>query len=906
MDKEITLYDDKKVINNSGMIKKAGFIFSFLSKFFFQFVNFPLKWIKKINEINEKGICVFVINTHSLLDYLYFNYAFLCHNIPLCVFATGINTLIFQPIKEIFKYFFKRIFGKKSIRLTETELLRDCLEKNAPVVIFLRRPKTLIQWGEDYKIQYLKEILISQMKKEIPLFLVPQIIVWEKKPEQYKKNIIDIVFGDPQAPGRIRKLINFILNYRRAFVQLGEIINLKDFIENEKEVKDIDALAQKLKWRLHHEFYLEQKVIRGPVLKGSKKICEEIMKNKVFLNSIEFIAKKDGVESNLYIQKAKKYLKNLSADFNINYIEGLSLIFTTVWYRLYAGIEVDTEGLEKIREEGKKTPLIIVPSHKSHIDYLMISYIFYTNGLIPPHITAGDNLSFWPMGHIFRHCGAFFIKRKIGDNELYRLVLKEYVRKLLKEGYWIEFFIEGGRSRTGKLLPPKRGFLSMIVDAMLSGATYDVKFVPTSLTYEKVIEETAYTKEITGEEKKKRESFLDLVKTPKVLKSRYGKIYVEFEEILSLRKFLQENNINVDVPYEEKLPDEVMKKLQYSIVDRINNAGVVTPTSLTLFSILNHTKRGISRETLIRRVGFVINFIMEKKGRLSDLIIKSLEKNFLLKDEDSLVEGRKKTLLLYDNEKPQAEIIGNSVSSLIDETMRIFYKNKALDIHQIDEDVIITPIRHKRVLLDYYKNNIIHYFVSESLFSLGFLNIFNNKGKITTDELKEDVRFLSKLFKYEFIYRENYNFDENFNNVLKFFLEEGVIFKNEDGFEMKNEGGEEVLGYFANVISNFIESYLIVVDSVLSMSSNLFEEKEIIKLSKRLGERLFHRGEILLSESISMINFSNAILYLKEEEILKKEDIKSEKLKLCDENSLQNLKQKLSKYHKTIRGLRAI
>ena len=149
----------------------------------------------------------------------------------------------------------------------------------------------------------------------------------------------------------------------------------------------------------------------------------------------------------------------------------------------------------------KQHPVVLVPCHRSHFDYVILSYIFHLNYMSPPHIAAGINLSFWPLGPLFRGAGAYFIRRSFDDNELYKAVFRSYLKFLIREGYTQEFFIEGGRSRTGKILTPKLGMLSAVVDAFTQGVRRDLYLVPVSIHYGRVVEEEAYQRELDGAEK---------------------------------------------------------------------------------------------------------------------------------------------------------------------------------------------------------------------------------------------------------------------------------------------------------------------------------------------------------------------------------------------------------------------
>ncbi len=162
---------------------------------------------------------------------------------------------------------------------------------------------------------------------------------------------------------------------------------------------------------------------------------------------------------------------------------------------MFSAVEVDEPGLERLREHAKEGTLVLLPSHKSHMDYLVLAWVLYRHKLPLPLVAAGDNLNFFPVGPIFRRAGAFFIRRSFSGDRLYAAVVDAYVRRLIKDGSPLEFFLEGGRSRTGKLLSPKLGLLSIVVDAALGVPTRTTWFCPVSIGYERFVEEKAFVRE---------------------------------------------------------------------------------------------------------------------------------------------------------------------------------------------------------------------------------------------------------------------------------------------------------------------------------------------------------------------------------------------------------------------------
>ena len=254
------------------------------------------------------------------------------------------------------------------------------------------------------------------------------------------------------------------------------------------------------------------------------------------------LAIETGKSPEVVTAEAEGNLREIGADYRMWMVSFLSFLLTLLWARIYEGIEVDEAGLERVREAGRRAPVVVTPSHKSHIDYLVLSSLFYSHGLIPPHIAAGANLSFFPLGWIFRRGGAFFLRRSFAGQPIYASIFRHYVRKLLADGHWLEFFPEGGRSRTGKLLPPKYGLIRNALETVADGKAPDIAFMPSNFGYERLIEEKAYRKELEGGEKK-AESPVEVLKATSVLVHKYGRIRIQFGQPIYVREFLEAHGV---------------------------------------------------------------------------------------------------------------------------------------------------------------------------------------------------------------------------------------------------------------------------------------------------------------------------------------------------------------------------
>jgi glycerol-3-phosphate O-acyltransferase len=842
----------------SAMVQTPGPILRFFGKRFFGAIAFDEKDRKRIIDAYTEGVPVFVQNSKSLLDYLYLNYAFLRWGIPLVQFALGMSLILFRPLKAVIGYIFRSLFGRRNEEKPENEILTDTLRQKKPVLVWLRRPQSLIQWGVEEKPKHLETLIRAQADCSFPLILLPITIIWDQTPESYDRTIFDVIFGDPQAPSAIRKLISFVRNFTKARVQTARPINLQAFLQENRDTEDIEVRAARLRYELSREFLLEAKAVRGPLLKGAKRIVDEILRTPDFQDDLLEATKASGVDKETAAGLARQYLLKIAADFRFNWTEWLGVVAAFLFHRFFRGISVDQKGLQVLRDASRKAPIVLIPAHRSHIDYLMISWVIYTHGLVPPHIAAGENLSFWPVGPIFRHSGAFFIRRTVKGDEIYKVVLAHYLRKLLKEGYCVEFFIEGTRSRTGKSLTPKIGMLKMVVDAVVSGAAPDAIFLPLAVTYEKVVEEKAYHQESSGAEKK-RESVLALAKGAKALTARYGKCYLRFESPISLVSYLKSQGIEWKSDQQVQASPEVLTRLAHFLVHRFNSCFVVTLHQVVAFALLAHPKRGIDFETLLRRVGFLILYLYVRDALLSDIILEPLTSLGLLAG----IEKRARLVPWDEENADRMDAIGFALKSRVEDVIKLFYKEEKVTLQEYAEDIVISVRPESRLALDYYKNGLIHFFSAQAILARTLLWVCKEDGDRSLDRVSMRSKSLSRVFKFEFIFSPEEPFDAIFARTLKEFESEKVI-EVRDGTVKILEGGEEVVRFFAGIIAPFIEGYMVLARVVQEVGDKA-SKKETLRSAVQRGRKMFLVGELDYLEAVNTIVFSNCYQCLEDE-----------------------------------------
>lgn len=891
-----------QLVNNSTMLKRGNWIWSFVSERLFRHVTFDERTCETIRDGAAEGTLVYAMNHRSMLDYLFFNYALNKHGLPLVFFGTRISLALYQPFWRMLVRAVSRVFGRRSMRLNGSEMLAYGLEREKPALIFLKR-RAFWPWTTAKSSDALLNTLIAIQRERIhacagdanrlprPIIIIPQILVWTQEPDRYGQSTLKhLVFGNPAAPGRLRKFINFILNRRKAFVQLGKPINLVEFLDPQAAGTTVDVVGRKLRFSIMKAFRLEERVIKGPALKGARRMREEILRTRGMQTDLIQLARDTGKSRAQIERQMNRYLAEIAADFSMANIEFMCMALTLLFSRIYDEVVCDMEGLERIREAGRHGPLVLCPCHRSHVDYLVLSYLFYSHGLVPPHVAAGNNLNFFPLSYLFRRSGAFFMRRSFKGNPTYAIAFRDYLRKLIREGYWVEFFLEGGRSRTGKMLPPKFGILSRIIEAVKSGASPDVQFVPVYFGYEHVIEERSYTQELGGAVKQK-ETITSLLRTTKALWAKYDRLYVNFAEPISCRKLLEEAG-QMGTPSDTPEHFEFIRRTAYRVLAGINDVASVTPSAVTAMVLLTHPRRGIRRDQLMGRVGFILEMASQKKASLS----KTLKNALRLRRPEIAVAiaemeeaGNRHLALGLGGQSALAKARGKAVSEVIDEVLNRFISKKQIMRHTFDDEVVYTPVPSGRINLDFYKNNIIQLYVKEAILAAAIRgNLEAGAAKLSV--VRREASFLSKTLKYEFVYNPERSFEQQFQRTMAIFSESGLVElsgPDEDGETLVSiqEMGAETLMLCHRVLEPWTECYWMMTMAVDRELLQETAEKDFIKTVQKLTLRRYQEGDLSCPEAGSSAPLKNALQMLSEEKLVARRSAKRDRMLTLGEAS---------------------
>lgn len=565
-------------------------------------------------------------------------------------------------------------------------------------------------------------------------------------------------------------------------------------------------------------------------------------------------------------QVAEKWTDNMICKFESKmFIRSAYYMITQLLTRAYhQGIHVSSEEVLRLRKvaqeaQEKKRSIIFLPCHRSHVDYVSLQLICYRLGLALPVVVAGDNLNFPLVGNFLQHAGAMWIRRSFGDDQLYATLVQAYIDTLLQNGHNFECFIEGGRSRTGKLLSPKFGILSFIVDSVLSGRTEDAIICPVSTQYDKVIETEGYVTELLGQPKQKENLADFLTGGSSVLSLRLGRVDVRFHEPWSLRGFIDEQlsrligipkTIGADMTKEitPAVRQKLLRTLGYKVLSDINDVSVVMPTALIGTVLLTLRGRGCSKGELIRRVQWLTARVRSTGGRVAHFGNASLEEviqrglDVLGKDLVGTVEGL---------------------------TEPVYY---AVD----------------RFQLSFYRNMIIHIFIAEALVSAAmYVRVKRGGGPeiqdISYTELHDHVLFLSSLFRGEFIFSGE-GLTLSLDKTLRSLEAEGVITlrRTAGGLvdkiglsDQERQAGRENYDFYCFLIWPFIESSWLAAVSLMGLTPPLGANSDIwIEVSKAqnsaqlLGKDLYHQGDLSYFEAVNKETLKNSYQRFEEEGII--------------------------------------
>ncbi len=431
--------------------------------------------------------------------------------------------------------------------------------------------------------------------------LVPAAVYWGRAPQREASWVRLLLVDDWALTSRLRRFLQVLFNARDTLVELDKPISLRQVLGAQLAA----AVRGRRVARGLRALYARRRAARiGPDLSHRRTLVNEVLHTRAVRRAVAQEMRTARLPRRKAVLRARGYALEIAANYSHVFVRFMASAFTRLWNRLYDGVVLGHAAtLEQVAEGNE---IIYVPCHRSHMDYLLLSYVVFVHGFAVAHIAGGVNLDLPVIGRFLRKGGAFFIRRSFRGNVLYTAVLMKYLAAIMARGHPIEYFIEGGRSRTGRLLQPKTGMLGMTVRSFLQEPVRPVVFVPVYFGYERLVEGSTYVGELSGRPKEK-ESVLGLLKSWRVLKERFGKVYVNLGEPVPLGQILDRHDRGWRAqPYddEHRRPwvGEAVDELARTIMRNINCAAAVTPINLLSLALLAMPRQALPEEDLVRQL----------------------------------------------------------------------------------------------------------------------------------------------------------------------------------------------------------------------------------------------------------------------------------------------------------------
>ncbi|MGM8885081.1 glycerol-3-phosphate 1-O-acyltransferase PlsB [Psychrobacter sp. 1U2] len=720
------------------------------------------------------------------------------------------------------------------------------LDENA-AIIFLNHPKAT----DDQLSPRLARLVAATLQHpDLNIRLVPVSILWGRAPEKEDSLFKLLMTDNWEDPSITKQLFNIGVMGRDTFVQFHAPQDLRTIVYNhlndDLEVSDVpkpskhqqsssdpilpngsevdpsatsssttatnralvptvDAnreLLRNLQYQL--DLYLDKQraSMLGPDLSDRRNLVDKLIYSPAIKHAIEKEASDTGVSEHEARDVARGYANEMVNNYSYSIIRVFERFLTWLWTQLYDGVEV--HHFERVRELATDHEIIYVPCHRSHVDYLLLSYVIYKRGLSIPYVAAGDNLDVPVLGPLLRGAVAFYIRRSFRGNALYTAVLREYMHTLISRSTPIEYFIEGGRSRSGRLLPPKMGMLAMTVHSQLRKTNKPVVFIPTYIGYERIMEGGTYIGELKGKPKES-ESVVGLLKATKKIERIFGNVHLSFGTPLHLSDFMQKFDVaadslpkdRTDTPLDKKT-NAMVDNIGVKIMQHINKAAVVNPVSLLSLVLLSAPKAALDE--------------------------------VICREQIALYQGIARYLPYADD----TVVTDMSPQDIID------YGIKLKLIERIPHILgdIIQVAGKQAALLSYFRNNILHVFILLSFLAA----LVARNGRIERSRLDNIVSQLYPFLQGElFLYYSAQSLQAVLNQKIDNLIEHGLIVELEEGVlsaPETNSSRYQQLQVLATPVEQSLERYFMTLALLAQQGSGNLTESEVVDLCHLLGQRL--------------------------------------------------------------------
>jgi glycerol-3-phosphate O-acyltransferase len=669
-------------------------------------------------------------------------------------------------------------------------------------------------------------------------YLIPLRVVWLAPGKDGNRSVgWSDAFkpGDPRDPRGMRARLIRLLRPGRVRLTAApgaKVSELAKDYDVTGGVEGFSAFVTRRAWRVLDR---AERRLHGNRYKIPRFVPETILARREFIDAVEAHAIEHGEETDKAIDRAERYLREIAATHSPYVIDLIANAIHSLYKQGYSEIRYDDDEVTRIAELSADHPIVFLPSHRSNLDRLSLQFMLWENDLPPNHTAGGINLDFFPIGPLIRRTGVFFIRRSFKENELYKIVLRSYIDFLIEKRFPIEWYMEGGRSRSGRLNPPRFGLLAYVVDSLRRGKSDDIMLVPVSIAYDQIQDVPDYAREAQGKGKEE-ESIGWLFRAIKSLRRRYGDIHIRFGDPISVASVIE----NIEDTGDEPIG---LQKLAFEVMYRIGRVTPITPIAVVSIALLAARGRARTAAQIAESCAVLTDYIRARN---------------LPTTERLDLTGPEEITAILDWLAEHGNVSSHSAVG-----RRVFW---------LDDEQMIR--------ISYYRNMVVHFFVRRAIAEMAISSLIDD-GLRDPHEARQRMLAYRDLLKFEFFFPEKDQFLENVEEDLSIDVpdwEENLMAAGPLGVLAKM--GDPVA--FWSVLP-FLDAYQIVGDELESLTGQFDEEPFLAACLDRA--RLYRIEERLISgESASQVLFKSALSLARNRALLEEgEDIRARRARFAEE-----------------------
>lgn len=705
---------------------------------------------------------------------------------------------------------------------TERELIDGWIERNLP-------PATRIDTADIPAGRRARRRRTTDPRLEARLaqtddpVMIPLRVAWlaAKEGGERRASVKDLLmFGDPREPNTLRQRWIRATHPERIRIIVAEPGSRSDLEEGWRDPTgrgpaEGTSFAEFVALKAWLALERAERKLRGARYKVPKFLAEDLFWSRGFQKGVSRLAIEEDEPVDEIQDRTDRYLKEIAAThtpFVIDIVTGIMAWVLSLGYRQLVYSSADLRELYRI---GENHPLVFLPSHKSNSDHLVLQYVLHQNEFPPNHTAGGINMNFFPIGPLLRRSGIFFIRREFKDNAPYKFTLRQYIDYLIEKRFPLEWYLEGGRSRTGKLRGPRLGLLSYVVDTYMRGLVDDIVFIPVSIAYDQISDIGGYADEQRGGRKEK-ESFTWALRFIGNLRRRYGSIHVRFGDPLSLRDTLP---LGTDLTTERGR--YVIPKMAFEISNRINDVTPITPISLVTLALLSHPAKGLTVDETLSALTPFVEYVRRRD--------------------------------LPTTAPPGTRVAADTVRTALDELASSKVVSR---VEGLTEDVyVIKPDQH--LAAAYYRNTIIHFFVNRSIVETAIAGM-QRGGSAGIEELLARAFGWRAILKFDFFFEARSDFRSSIIEELTLACPDGVDLVESGDLDTVAKAFDPPVS--PAVLVPFLEAYRIVAAVIARADPDETLDKQTIAHRALLfGRQEAAHGNTTTPESLSTELFDSGI-----------------------------------------------